>query len=189
LACRKTLVGDYLPRLWRAHPATAEAAVLPRMRRGHMKSSPGINAEFIWACLVPELLITDLQKSLWFWRDLCGFLVVFDRPEEGFAYLDRDGAQVMLDRRGLTRDWETGPMEIPYGRGVNFQVRVLSLEPVLAALAAADWPLFLAPEEKWYRTGAEETGVRQFLVQDPDGYLVRFAARLGERPISTPDGL
>jgi catechol 2,3-dioxygenase-like lactoylglutathione lyase family enzyme len=154
-----------------------------------MKSRSGLNGKFIWARLVPELLITDLQTSLRFWRDLCGFTVTFDRPEDGFAYLDRDGAQIMLDQRGLTRDWETGPMKIPYGRGVNFQVGVPSLEPVLAALAHANWPLFLAPEEKWYRTGAIETGVRQFLVQDPDGYLVRFAARLGERPISTPDGL
>jgi catechol 2,3-dioxygenase-like lactoylglutathione lyase family enzyme len=189
LACRKTIVGDYLPQLRRAHPATAEAVILFRMRRGHMKSGTEIDAEFVWATVVPELLITDLQKSLWFWRDLCGFSVVFDRPEEGFAYLDRDGAQIMLDQRGLTRDWETGPMEIPYGRGVNFQVRVTSLEPILAALAGANWPLFLEPEEKWYRTGAIETGVRQFLVQDPDGYLLRFSAWLGERAISAPDGL
>jgi len=154
-----------------------------------MKSQPHTAAEFAWARLVPELSITDLEKSLRFWRDLCGFAVVFDRPEEGFAYLDRDGAQLMLDQRGLTRDWETGRMEIPYGRGVNLQVSVPALEPIRAALAGADWPLFLPPEEKWYRTGPIETGVRQFLVQDPDGYLVRFSAWLGERPISTPDGL
>lgn len=80
-------------------------------------------------------------------------------------------------------------MEIPYGRGVNLQVRVRTIEPVLAALAAANWPFFLAPEEKWYRTGAIETGVRQLLVQDPDGHLIRFAAWVGERPSSAPDGL
>ena len=69
----------------------------------------------------------------------------------------------------------------PLGRGVNFEIRVSAVEPILAALIAADWPLFMAPEEKWYRTGAVETGVRQFLVQDPDGYLARFAATIGER--------
>lgn len=146
-------------------------------------------ADFAGAALVPELSVTDLRNSLRFWRDLCGFVVVFDRPEEGFAYLARGGAQIMLDQRGLTRDWETGPMAIPYGRGVNFQVSVPSLAPILAALAAAQWPLFLAPEEKWYRTGTVATGVGQFLVQDPDGYLVRFSVWLGERPIETPDGL
>ncbi len=39
----------------------------------------------------------------------------------------------------------------------------------------------MAPEQKWYRAGAVETGVSQFLVQDPDGYLIRFSALLGER--------
>jgi catechol 2,3-dioxygenase-like lactoylglutathione lyase family enzyme len=140
--------------------------------------------EWVWAPLVPELLVTDLQRSLAFWRDLCGFAVVFDRLDEGFAYLDRDGAQIMLDERGQTRDWETGPMAIPFGRGINLQIAIPAVEPVLAALNQAGWPLYLALEEKWYRTGTIETGVRQFLVQDPDGYLLRFSAWIGERPVS-----
>lgn len=134
-----------------------------------------------WATLAPTLLVSDIRKSLRSWRDVCGFTVLFDRPEEGFAYLDLDGAQVMLDQIGKTRDWVTGPLESRFGRGVNFQVSVPALEPILAALARADWPLFLEPEEKWYRTGTVETGVHQFLVQDPDGYLIRFSAHLGER--------
>jgi len=64
---------------------------------------------------------------------------------------------------------------------VNFQVRVSAIEPILAALARANWPLFMESEQRWYRTGDVETGVHQFLVQDPDGYLIRFSARIGER--------
>jgi catechol 2,3-dioxygenase-like lactoylglutathione lyase family enzyme len=134
-----------------------------------------------WAALAPELLVRDIQTSLRFWRDVCGFTVLFDRPDEGFAYLDLDGAQIMLDEIGKTRDWVTGPLESPFGRGINFQIRVPAVEPILAALARADWPLFMEPEEKWYRTRDVETGVHQFLVQDPDGYLIRFSAYLGER--------
>jgi catechol 2,3-dioxygenase-like lactoylglutathione lyase family enzyme len=137
-----------------------------------------------WARLVPELLVTDIERSLRFWRDVCGFAVLFDRPDEGFAYLDRDGAQIMLDERTRTRNWETGPMEIPFGRGINFQISVPAIEPILAALARADWPLFMEPERKWYRTGGVETGVHQFLVQDPDGYLIRFSAYIGERSVA-----
>ena len=43
--------------------------------------------------------------------------------------------------------------------------------------------LFLAPETRWYRTGAQEAGVVQFLVQDPDGYLLRFQSSLGKRTV------
>ena len=34
-----------------------------------------------------------------------------------------------------------------------------------------DWSL---REESWYRRGSEENGNRQFVVADPDGYLLRF---------------
>lgn len=133
-----------------------------------------------WARLVPELLVTDISASLKFWVDICGFAVLYSRMEEGFAYLDYEGAQVMLEEQG-GRNWITGPLSAPLGRGVNFQITVSAIEPLLAALSDANWPLFMAPEEKWYRSNAVELGVRQFLVQDPDGYLVRFSARLGER--------
>ena len=134
---------------------------------------------FIPAKLVPGLLVTDINASLRFWRDLCGFAVVYQRLDEGFAYLDRNGAQVMLEERG--RNWITAMLEAPLGRGMNFQVSVKTLAPLLEALGRVDWPLFLAPEQKWYCTGELEAGVHQFLVQDPDGYLVRFSASLGHR--------
>jgi catechol 2,3-dioxygenase-like lactoylglutathione lyase family enzyme len=140
--------------------------------------------KFAPARLVPELLVANINDSLRFWRDVCGFRVAFDRKDEGFAYLDLDGAQVMLEERGRGRNWITGPLEAPLGRGINFQIRVGSIQPILGALERAGWPLFMAPEQKWYRTGAVETGVSQFLVQDPDGYLIRFSALLGERLVT-----
>lgn len=147
-----------------------------------MTSAPSIAANFTWARLVPELLVANVNESLRFWRDVCGFRVAFNRFDEGFSYLDLDGAQIMLEERGRGRNWVTAPLETPLGRGINFQISVHSIQPILAALESAGWPLFMAPEQKWYRTGAVETGVNQFLVQDPDGYLIRFSAPLGERP-------
>lgn len=139
---------------------------------------------FTFARLTPELLITDLTRSLHFWVDLIGFRVAYDRPEEGFAYLDLDGAQVMLEtRHPASRQWLTGPLEAPLGRGINFEIAVSAVEPILARLEAAGWPLFMAVEDKWYRAGEVEMGQRQFLVQDPDGYLLRLAASLGSRPV------
>jgi hypothetical protein len=119
-----------------------------------------------------------------FWRDLLGFTIIYERPEEGFAFLDYEGAQVMLEERGKARRaWETGPLQPPLGRGINFEIRSASLSPILSRLAHASWPLYMAPEEKWYRVGDVESGQRQFLVQDPDGYLLRFAEALGVRAI------
>ena len=49
-------------------------------------------------------------------------------------------------------------------------------------ITEAGWPIFVEPEEKWYRAGDVEIGVRQFLIQDPDGYLLRLQQEIGERP-------
>ncbi|MBF4623220.1 VOC family protein [Clavibacter sp. VKM Ac-2872] len=136
--------------------------------------------------LVPELLVTDLAASLAFWRDLCGFQVRYDRPDEGFAYIARGGAHLMLEQTGIIRNWVTGPLERPFGRGINFQIAVEDADVLAEALAAAGVALFLEPETTWYRIDDEETGVRQFLVQDPDGYLVRFQSSIGQRPAEDP---
>ncbi len=142
-------------------------------------TGPRLPAEFVWAGLVPELLVTDLAASLRFWCGLCGFAVAFDRPEDGFAYLDRGGVQVMLEEMARPgRHWVTAAVERPFGRGINFQITVDDVAPVLAALAAADWPLYLGREEKSYRVGSGVARVQQFLVQDPDGYLLRFSQPL-----------
>lgn len=132
--------------------------------------------------LVPELAVTDLDASLVFWRDLIGFTVAYDRPEEGFAYLVHGGAHLMLDQIGLGRTWRTGPFEAPLGRGINLQLAVDDLDTILQHLDDAGIGLFMDVEERWYAVGPEqEAGVRQALVQDPDGYLLRLQESLGAR--------
>ncbi|MDJ0324231.1 VOC family protein [Cryobacterium sp. PH31-AA6] len=131
--------------------------------------------------LVPELLITSLEASLDFWCRLCEFEVLYDRPDEWFAYITSGMAHIMLEQRGSGRNWIPAPLEPPLGRGINFQITVASIQPLLSALDGAGWALFMEPETKWYRTGTTEAGVAQFLVQDPDGYLIRFQASLGRR--------
>ena len=80
---------------------------------------------FAFAGLSPELLVSDLARSLEFWRDLCGFRIAYERAEERFAYLDRGGLQVMLEELGSPmHTWMKCDLESPFGRGVNFQFRI-----------------------------------------------------------------
>lgn len=149
-----------------------------------MSDSPGAPPKHGWQRMVSELQVTDLDRSLAFWVGLVGFEIAYRRVDEKFVYLERpDGAQVMLERR---KGWfETGPMAIPFGRGVMMQVYVDDLEPIRAALSAAGWPSYLAPREIWRRTGDREGGQRELFVQDPDGYLLMIAQNIGERAIGT----
>ena len=133
--------------------------------------------------LVPELSVTDYEASRHFWCDLIGFSLRYERIEEGFGYLVLGNAHLMLDQINQVRTWATGALEPPLGRGINFEVQVENLDPALQRIMSAGWPIFVEPEEKWYRAGDIEIGVRQFLVQDPDGYLLRLQQEIGERPV------
>ncbi len=135
------------------------------------------------AKLVPELLVSDHAASLDFYVGLIGFAVTYDRPAERFAYLDLGGAELMIEQE--TDFWLTARREKPYGRGINLQIEVGDLDGILARLRGAGVPLFRPVEEAWYRAGDTYAGNRQFLVQDPDGYLLRLFEDLGENPAPT----
>lgn len=133
------------------------------------------------AALVPELTVSDFPASLAFYRRL-GWLVVHDRPEDDFACLRLGEAELMIDGLpfGRTFDPTLTAADRPFGRGMNLEITVPSVAPLLAALEGA--ALHLPVEEKWYRAGDRDLGVRQFVVADPDGYLLRFSEPLGSRP-------
>lgn len=132
--------------------------------------------------LVPELLVSNLETSLGFWVGLLGFKVRYDRTEERFTYLHRNDCDVMLEEvNGPGRRWVVAPLERPFGRGINFQIEAKDWSSPLTNLRNQAWPIYLEPEDKWYRAGPEELGQRQFLVQDPDGYLLRLCQPIGRR--------
>lgn len=145
----------------------------------------GLVAGTFEPALVPELLVVNVDRSLVFWGDVCGFEIRYSRSDECFAYIALGSAHLMLEQIGIGRNWITGPLEEPLGRGINFQISVPDTVPLVAALARANIDLFVQPETKWYRVGNEEAGVDQFLVTDPDGYLIRFQSSRGYRP-ATP---
>ena len=88
----------------------------------------------------------------------------------------------MIDEIGKGRTWKTGELNYPFGRGINLQIKVKSIDILLNNLKKHNIELFLEPEEKWYAKDTFEVGHRQFLVLDPDGYLLRFTEELGLRP-------
>ena len=143
----------------------------------------GVPLRGAWARMVVELHVNDLEASFSFWLGILGFGVAFDRPEERFAYLEHpEGHQIMLCQRHGR--FETGPLDTPLGQGAMFQIYLASIEPVLSALHARHWPIYLGPRAVWRRTGSCESGQREVFVQDPDGYLLMIAESLGQRPLA-----
>jgi lactoylglutathione lyase len=134
------------------------------------------------AKLVPELYCSSIRESLRFYIGVLGFRIIYERPEEGFALLDRNGAQLMLEQPSdPSRSLVTADLSHPFGRGVNFQVSVEDVDALYNEVVRSGlliiWPL----EEHEYRRGEGSVTVRQFVIADPDGYLLRLSQIVGER--------
>ncbi len=140
--------------------------------------------------LTPELCCSNLKSSLSFYIETLGFKIQYERPEEGFAMIERQGSRIMLDEIVDTsnatskRTWISAPMEPPFGRGINLEIRTKNVDELYDRCNLLGANIFLPIEDKWYRVGNMEMGNRQFIVLDPDGYMLRFAQNLGKRKIT-----
>ena len=140
--------------------------------------------------LTPELCCTNIKISLDFYTKILGFEIQYQREEERFAMLERQGSRIMLDEisnnsaEGINRTWISAALEKPFGRGINLEIRTLQIDELYNHVQQSGATIFLPIEEKWYRVNDSEVGNCQFIVLDPDGYMLRFAQDLGERELS-----
>lgn len=139
--------------------------------------------------LVPELYVTDLTRSLDFYRGVLGFEVVYARDEDHFAYLAREGAELVLEQPVEGGSVFAGaPLDTARGVGVSLQIACGDAETLHRRCVSCGAQVPLALEMRWYRRAEDAVGVRQFVVEDPDRYVLRFAERIGvrRRPCRAP---
>jgi hypothetical protein len=147
-----------------------------------MSVDPNLDSSY-WSPLVPELTVTNVDASLRFYTAV-GFTVRFRREEPPFAYIELGRAQLMLEQQHST-GWNVEPLDRPLGRGVNFQVEVADVDAMHSSLTALGTSMFRGVCNTWYPVSATlEEGQREFLAQDPDGYLLRFSQYLGQRDVT-----
>ncbi|MEZ8880632.1 bleomycin resistance protein [Vibrio lentus] len=135
--------------------------------------------ENYWNPMVPELSVSNFERSLAFYVDVLGFTIRIKRENPDFVYLEQEHVHMMLEQIS-DEGWITGELEAPLGRGVNFQIELSDLEPLVKRLQTHKVPLFRELKETWYDIGEKLSGERELLLQDPDGYLLRFTQHLGE---------
>ena len=135
--------------------------------------------------LIPELYVSNLDASLAFYVDVLGFHVEYDRPEDKFACIALGSAHLMLEETpALTRasaeqfhagQWRTADLERPFGRGINLEIRVDGIDAMDARLKATRYPMLLELHARVFRVQGEPYPLRQLLLADPDGYLIRLS--------------
>lgn len=131
--------------------------------------------------LIPELSVSNLNESLKFYVNSIGFKIEYQRPENKFVFISYQGTQFMLQELEENEKWSIGELKHPYGNGVNFQIEVSNVEKIHDALKTSGYKIAFDIEENWYRQDNKLLGNKEFLIQDLDGYLLRFSEDLGEK--------
>jgi hypothetical protein len=135
-----------------------------------------------WNKIIPELSVTNLENSLDFYKTV-GFKIEYERPENKFVFISLGEIQFMLQENSDNDKWDLAPLSYPFGNGINFQLEVNNLDEIYNNLKTENYKITFDIEENWYRQDNKLLGNKEFLVQDPDGYLLRFSEDLGEKEI------
>ncbi|KAF5281058.1 hypothetical protein FQR65_LT14874 [Abscondita terminalis] len=90
--------------------------------------------------------------------------------------IDLDGAQLYryFEARQSPDAWVTGSLVLPRGRGLNLQLEVPDVRAARDRLSQQGVEAFRDLNESWYDTPDGSEGQLEYLVQDPDGYLIRL---------------
>lgn len=129
--------------------------------------------------VVPNLIVADINRSTTFYRDVLGFTIVTTVPDQApyvFVWLKRDSVSVFLNApAGIESDMpELAGRSI--GGTATLFVTVEATNPTegvdtlmntIGSRAKVVMPL----KDQFY-------GMREFAVEDPDGYIILFAQRI-----------
>lgn len=134
--------------------------------------------------LMPELYVSDFAKSFDFYVNILGFTPEYQRENPNFAFLSHYGAQIMIQELRPSEKEEM-KLEHPFGRGMNFEIDTPDLQILITSLEKHNYPLTRGIKESWRDVGVKGKlyGSKEILVNDPDGYLLRFSQDLGEKSV------
>ena len=121
--------------------------------------------------LIPELSVTNIEKSKEFYKNI-GFKIMYERVEDKFCFLEFEGNQIMIQEENDT--WNVGDMEYPFGRGINISMSVSDVESLYNIIKNQNIKIFKELEIHKYKVNDKIYNDLEFLIQDPDGYLLRF---------------
>jgi uncharacterized glyoxalase superfamily protein PhnB len=127
--------------------------------------------------VTPNLVVSDVQRSLAFYRDVLGFAVTATVPDASpfaFAMMQRDDVTVFLNSLESVKEYPS--LATRQIGGTNTLFIVLEADDIkggIDALFASISPrakLFMGLKDQFY-------GMREFGIEDPDGYVIFFAQR------------
>ncbi len=121
--------------------------------------------------LIPELSVINIEKSKEFYLNL-GFKIMYERKEDKFCFLYLEDNQIMIEE--INNNWNVGKMKYPFGNGINISMTVSDIDSFYESIISKRIVLFRKIKTSKYRVDDIIYEDKEFLLQDPDGYLLRF---------------
>lgn len=133
-----------------------------------------------FADVTPNLIVADIDRSRRFYTEVLGFSVVTTVPDAApfvFVWLQRGGVNVFLNAAAGVAEDLPALAARPIG-GTNTLFMVIEAEDAasgvdaLHAQVAGRAPIVMPLKTQFY-------GMREFGIEDPDGYVILCAQRVG----------
>ena len=112
-----------------------------------------------------------IEKSKEFYLNL-GFKIMYERKEDKFCFLYLEDNQIMIEE--INNNWNVGEMKYPFGNGINISMTVSDIDSFYESIISKKVVLFRKIKTSKYRVDDIIYEDKEFLLQDPDGYLLRF---------------
>lgn len=122
--------------------------------------------------MIPELSVFDIEQTKRFYNDL-GFEIEYERPEEKFVFMSFQDSQFMFEQIH-DNGWNIGELIYPLGRGINFSIAVDDIEGLYKLVKTLNLEIYRELNRSIYQVNGTEETQTEFLIQDPNGYLLRF---------------
>lgn len=122
--------------------------------------------------MIPELSVFDIEQTKRFYNDL-GFKIEYERPEEKFVFMSFQDSQFMFEQIH-DNGWNIGELIYPLGRGINFSIAVDDIERLYKLVKTLNLEIYRELNRSIYQVNGIEKTQTEFLIQDPNGYLLRF---------------
>ncbi len=121
--------------------------------------------------LIPEFSVSNIKNSIKFYTDI-GFEIIYERKDDKFCFLQLEKNQIMLEQ--INDNWNTGILEYPFGRGINISMSLENIDKYYKEIIEKGIVVFQKIKVNKYQVNNRIYEDKEFLIQDPDGYLLRF---------------
>ena len=122
--------------------------------------------------LTPNLIVSSVERSVDFYRDVLGFRVdatVPEAPPYVFASMQSGPVEIFLNAPEPAVAEYPAFKDRPIGGTLTLFIEVAGIHEAYASLGERV-TVVMPLEKKWY-------GVTEFAFEDPDGYVITFAER------------